>query len=272
MSLSSREITTDEKTAKDALKKAREDIKAITHLISLRTITVEDLLTHKSLASEHERLEVEHQEWVKSMAQKIEEAKEKKMLALRTLKTVQAQKKLLQNSLAMKKTESATIEEIPPTDTASSTKVTRQPSKISTAPSASLFRPHRNTFRDDLMDDLMLDLKAYIQRIRGYADEQGVIDFAYGFTVYPRSRAINRIANYLLASSLLKKLRRGKPIYEVFNNIDKQRKDLIVKYNLNTLADYEERDIHSATLNAIIDKAKNYLVSEKQPLLLRRII
>lgn len=234
-------ITDKEEAAKAAIKNAQDDIKTFTHLLNIRTITFKDLLTHKSLIAEHKRLIAEYAIYVEDMTKRIEKAKDEKKQAMCELKTIQAE------AVVLRKASVTPVEKIQP----------------ATAPSVSFFRPHRNTFKDELMRDL----KAYIARIGYYADEKGHIDFAHDFTIFPRSRAINRMANYLLAHSLLKQLQKGQPIYMVFSHVTKQRKVLILKRGLNNLEDYEERDIHSTTLNAIIDKANHYLVSEKQPLL-----
>ena len=238
-----RAIAAKEKAAKAAIAAAHESIRMYNHLLNMSKITFDDLSSHKTFFKACMRLIEKHEEDKKYYEDKIQEAINNKNRAAKELKSARNERKILETLLLLKK-----------------------PIESVTAPAAMFFPKLK---RSPIIEELMQDLKNYINRIKGYADKKtGKINFSHGFIFFRQSQALNRMANYKLASALLGRLKKGEPLHAVFSNIDEQRSLLIAKHGLNKRENYVERGIHSTTLNAIIRKANKHIGNEMQPLLL----
>lgn len=101
-------------------------------------------------------------------------------------------------------------------------------------------------------------LENYISRIDKNKDNHSNPNFFYNFTFFRKSRALNRVANYLLAKKLLEELK-DKPMNcmkETFNKVNDYRNEILNAENLNKNVNYVERGINSGELNGIIKEAK----------------
>ncbi len=131
---------------------------------------------------------------------------------------------------------------------------------------SSKWQPLIEDFKSQLTPEqqLILELTKYIDRVESHKQSKdGGVDFAYGFWFFPRSRAVNRHINYLLASKLREELMAGLSINDVFSDVEEKRKKLLDKLTAEERADYAERGIKSEELNSIFKKA-GQLIGDKE--------
>ena len=114
--------------------------------------------------------------------------------------------------------------------------------------------------------NLIKKLQNYVDKIDKYGTSRN--KFSHGFNffcipIFTKSRALNREANYLLATQLINELKDPtKDIADIFSGITEKRRKIFTDRRIGYYGIIDKvdplRGINSSDLNAVIDEAKKF--------------